>query len=1095
MTARPLVPAPDSLGLASPAIGPWFSDSALSLGAPDGDLAVGFTPSATVKWLPPARGILSFHFATPTRPKGLAPLRSATGSAAFTDGHLVCLFQLLPEVETRLDALAVGIPSLDGVAHGTAPTRPTPRWFAVESSVVTTGSTVADVAGVWSNGFESGASDADKLASIGLSGTAGSLANAEKAASVLLGPGAVVGSGDELASLPASPHRLWAFDVRGRAIDPGAVAAWWAFLATSLFDNLWASGGANRTCPVADARTLHLVSVHEGPLDGNLLARIDVGGCGGSATDVARPASGSTPVTIGFSAAPDPDTAPAPRAALLPSGIFGQSASIWPAGPVDAALKRDYARVAIVDVERHLTGQARSPTATTPSSGEIRRAADQNRASTRVVVGRAARADSAPLPLRPSLDDAADALVALLRDSAPVTLVTSQLDRDHGPLAPLPVVAAPLPSSLPTPTVRALVGGGAASGGTVAAQLALVEFSLDPGLAGATLRFWPNSIDLATGRRRATDGGVGRVRSDGKVSLVARLPDGADAASLLGATVLLAHGAAARLFGELRFTRPLAVGGAAVAWSSASGSIIACEQDSFPGTSAASGILPGTTLVADPGGSASLIDRATLPASLFSADTVVRTLGAGDRVLLTEPAFKSEPVGSDTPLLAATGATVEQVARGGVLRSTGPGTPLPSQLALTSAAAAFDAGSARAVLVPPPALSRLHEIGAVQQGHPGSPATAECAGVGLDLHGPAALLVAEVLGATAIAATPAMVAAAASRISSPAEPSGAALWAAPLRTQAAGVEGERDLDSKVKDASNGYPFDGDEAAARSWYSAQASITLAAPSAGREAVQLRAMSRRALAAARGLQEGAIALAAAFSRAEDLVYVETPALDLLPIGGSDDRLEPLQILVNRLAARPSLCVVVCVPVQDLVGAPADLVRVRADSLKGALSSLAAAAPGRFASFCPNAGAGRSLRLLTTTVVIDDVLALVGSTHLSRRGLSFDSSLSVALLDEQCARGRGQSLTRLRRALLAARLGLPSTLVPDEGLHLVKAVHDLASRASARLSTATLPVVDPPVTDSDRTFWDRDGTTAPNPADLTAWLAVLGAGNVLR
>ena len=87
------------------------------------------------------------------------------------------------------------------------------------------------------------------------------------------------------------------------------------------------------------------------------------------------------------------------------------------------------------------------------------------------------------------------------------------------------------------------------------------------------------------------------------------------------------------------------------------------------------------------------------------------------------------------------------------------------------------------------------------------------------------------------------------------------------------------------------------------------------------------------------------------------------------------------------------------------------------------------------------------------------------------------------------------QLRRALLAARLGLPPTLVPDDGAQLVKAIAALVARGSGRLTTATLPAIDPPVTDADRALWNRDGTKPPNPADLAAWLTQLATGNFIN
>ena len=70
-----------------------------------------------------------------------------------------------------------------------------------------------------------------------------------------------------------------------------------------------------------------------------------------------------------------------------------------------------------------------------------------------------------------------------------------------------------------------------------------------------------------------------------------------------------------------------------------------------------------------------------------------------------------------------------------------------------------------------------------------------------------------------------------------------------------------------------------------------------------------------------------------------------------------------------------------------------------------------------------------------------------------------------------------------------------MPDDGAQLVRAITELTRRGSGRLTTATLPPANPPVTDTDRALWSRDGTKAPNPADLAAWLAVLGSGSILN
>lgn len=1096
--ARPLTPAPADLGLASPALGPWFSRDDVRLAAPEPDLSVPFSPSTGTDWLPPARGIFSLHLATASRPPALAGLRNAAGAPAFTDDRLIGLFRLLPEVEVRLAALLAFLPSPDGTAVATPPgpaTRHAPRWFAVEFTTVDTTSSLSSLEAVWPHGFAIDEdTEAKKLAAMGLGGASGALTNAARPAAILLGPGEVVASGDKLMALSAVQHRLWTFDALGRALDPGAVAAWLAWLATEEFDNLWAPGVDERTCPVDAARTVTLVGAHQGPVPAALLARTEVGNVGGAASDVVRAAADANAVTIGFSAAPDPDDAPLPRAVLVPSGTAAASLSLWPSGPVATGLERDSARVLLVDVEAHLTGQPRIAAGTTPTAGANRRAAIQNQAASRINVARALRGDAAPLAVAPGLDLAAEALVALLETDLPVTLVTPQIDRDFGPFAPMEAVSAALPDNLPEPEVQAL-GGGGTGGDTVEAQRVLMTFRFDVALAGAMLRVWPNAVDLGSGRRRAADGGTGRVRSDGIASVVVQLAPGANTVGLLSGVALLAHTEGSRLYGEFRFTRPVASTAASTDWSNATGAIIACEQDRFDTRAAAeaAGLLPGVSLVHDTGTAVSLITAGTAPAPTRS---VGARLAAGDRVQITVPAFRAELTGGTATSLAATGATATALSRDGRNRAAGAGTPLPGQRALVSAAAGFDATSARAVLVPPPALARLHEIGPVQLGHPGAPATAEHIGTGAAIEGPAALLVAEALAAHIDTGTPELVAAASARAASaPPDPAGAALWVAALRTEGVGAEGEPGIAAHVDDTSHPYPFDGDEAAQRQWYADHPNITIPAPGANDAAARQRAMARRALAAGRGLQEAAVALSAAFTRAEDFVYIETPAIDLETAGASDDERNPIQALVDRLAAQPALHVVLCVPIQPFSGAPADLVRVRANGLRSAAAALRTAGSDRFALFCPSAGVGRTPRLASSVVLVDDAWGLIGTGDLSRRGLSFDRSLALALFDEVASAGRAETLRRLRRILIGARLGLAPRLVPDEGAALVRALTDLQGRGSSRVSDAKLPEEKTPVTAGDRSFWNRDGSQGIDPVDLAARLQALFTANQLN
>ena len=67
-------------------------------------------------------------------------------------------------------------------------------------------------------------------------------------------------------------------------------------------------------------------------------------------------------------------------------------------------------------------------------------------------------------------------------------------------------------------------------------------------------------------------------------------------------------------------------------------------------------------------------------------------------------------------------------------------------------------------------------------------------------------------------------------------------------------------------------------------------------------------------------------AAINRAEDFIYIETPALDDLSLGDTGDTLQLWQALIARMTARPALRVILCVPVFLAAGAPKALQRVR-------------------------------------------------------------------------------------------------------------------------------------------------------------------------
>ena len=1096
-----LVPSPRDLGLHSPVIGPWFSADTVTLGLPEDDLAVPLTLGSNVEWRPPVAGFLSFYIASATRPAGLARLRGPSG-AAFGDGRLVAVFEVLPEAGERLAQLMRALPTLGNPAVASQATRPVIRTFALE---FTEAASLAFFDGKLPFPYPTGIdTDGKKLEYLGLAGSASAPSNAAAAMRDLFRPGTTAGESQFLLKFPSdTAARLWVFDARGRAIDPGAAACWWLFLATqttSGFADLFADGVDSRTAPIAtaaDRLTVQLVNAHDGPLDAAALARVEVGGNAAGTGAIRFRGTGSDAITLGFTAAPTGDTAddlPLPRLAVLPDGRFDTTASLFATGPVDPILRRDHVRVAVLSVEHHLIGQPRTAddTAAAPIK---RRAADQQRTSTRQLVDRAAR----PALLRTPDAIAASAIAALgLVDGStavPARLVAPVLGLDWGPLAGTPAdVAVPATVAL---TATALTGGGTAAGGTVAGQRALLTVELGGAAGGAWLRCWTQGFDHQKGERFRLDGGAGVANAAGQVRVVVPLADGAvDPRAQMGVDLLVVTAQGKRLFADQRFARPAPIGGVAVDAATASGPFLLCEDGrEVAALDAAAAIGSGTTVIAL-SGTPALVDRLTIPGAARAAASFARAAAAGDVVQLTQPAFVGAAQGEAATALAAGGATVRRFAR--VLpEAWRAGFPLPGMERRELVATASSANVSRATVGGGAALGDRHGLPPHAAGHPMCPAGPDVAAVGAEIQGPAVRGIAEYARDRTATDTIALVTGVADAdLAVPAAPASDSLWIAGLRTVAAGVEAEiglaQLLDGVFGDA---YPFGAGLAAVTTFLSGlPGGLTLPAGISDPLGRVARALDRRFLAAARGAREGATALAAAIGRAEDLIVVETPALDDRELGNTDDKLHLLQLLVDRMTARPGLRVVLCLPVFFDVTVPRALQRIRDSEVRVALDRLIAGdREARVAVFSPSAGPGRSLKLATTAVIVDDAWAMVGTTHLWRRGLSYDSSYAVSVFDDRLEAGRPQEVLQFRRQLCADRLGVLIGEVPDDAAALVDGVRALVTRGGfGRLAADRIrPPQDEPTTlASGATFtefdvWNPDGSPPAGLNPLTALL----------
>lgn len=1087
-----LTPAPDTLGLASPALGPWFRDGSATtptLAVPAANLSVPLSLPANMEWRAPAGGLASWAFATAPRPRVLAALRGGDGAPAFSDGNLVVLLTLLPEAEVRLATLSAQIPSPDGVAvPAGAPGRPVVRHLALEIPQASAAS-VSDLQRLRETDFAADLDDDEKRAAfLGLDASGGALANAAEAVRELHRPNksnAVIVKNRSGAALTCT---LWAFDERGRALDPGAVAAWWAFLASApVFDNLWAHSDAadQRTAAVAAGRSVLFCSAHEAALPEAQRQRLNLSDLTRVGSSGALYTAGAAPA-IALSAAPTPDDLPLPRLAVLPNGRFaappgatpfaGWTGSAWPAG-----LARDFVRIAVVDLESHLVGVGRDDAA-------------QNDPRRRIAVLR----NTAATPILSTADAAHASMLGTLSTGSPAQLMAPVLDTFWGSLT-APSLGSGTPPATLAFSVHALQGEGTASGSTAANQRIVVRVTDLP--ASAWVRIWPKGLDTETGQHFRLDGGAGRADSGGRAFAVVPLPDGTAELEGMSFDAMVVTDTDAKLHVEQRFARPAIVSGTRAPLAAPPGGVTdsrtawICEQGAALVRSSGQWG-SGQTLLAVPsdetGGAYALIDTATTVAADAAASTLRNAAGAGDRLIVTAPAFLSTPEGEvvdATGPVGSTGATVLHRGRSGLADSiTTFGRPV-AMMERREAAAIDPAGGIGAIGAAP-GRAALHEALPGQLGHPGVPAGAEVHATGAALAGPAAAPLAALMRERAAADLAGFVAQAQRPVVTPTDPGGSTAFAAVLETITHGVTGDAQLRAFLALGSSFTP-------GSAWTTLKNNIEAAVPTVDFDSmIDSTTFDDDALAAALdqvilktrdGAAQAARALAAAIGRAEDFVYVETPALDPLTSGSGDALIDLVSALTARLAQRPALAVVLCVPQKFLPQQPRKLEAVRSAGVRAALKTLLDAAPGNVVLFTPTAGPGRPLHMASTTVVVDDVWLLTGSTHLWRRGLSFDSSLAVALFDENTARGRPAALRRARRQLIADRLGVDVSLVGDDMAQLRATIQRLnLAGGLQRVQPNVYPAAADTTTTTDQQIWNPDG----RPGGTSDWLLLLGA-----
>lgn len=188
-------------------------------------------------------------------------------------------------------------------------------------------------------------------------------------------------------------------------------------------------------------------------------------------------------------------------------------------------------------------------------------------------------------------------------------------------------------------------------------------------------------------------------------------------------------------------------------------------------------------------------------------------------------------------------------------------------------------------------------------------------------------------------------------------------------------------------------------------------------------------REVAASGWGRRDSQWALAAALGRAERFVYVETPGVapTAAPATVEPYARDLFEVLAARMTANPALHVVVCTPAEPDYPfgfnpfSDDERAKRRTALLGLPTANVADAVGNRVVAFHPVGFPGRPSRLESTTVIVDDVWALVGSSTLRRRGLTFDGSTDLVVTGQDLVEGRSPAIASLRRSLQASRLGI--------------------------------------------------------------------------
>jgi hypothetical protein len=179
---------------------------------------------------------------------------------------------------------------------------------------------------------------------------------------------------------------------------------------------------------------------------------------------------------------------------------------------------------------------------------------------------------------------------------------------------------------------------------------------------------------------------------------------------------------------------------------------------------------------------------------------------------------------------------------------------------------------------------------------------------------------------------------------------------------------------------------------------------------------------------GRRDSFYAIKNAVQKAKQFIYIETAFFGETEHVASPTK-DIIKLIDAQLTANPGLKLILCLAQEIPFNRGYDsIANYHIDLRKRALEKLFGTVdttthrPQRYnqvVAFHPMGFPGRAPKIASQVIIVDDVWACIGSSAISQRGLFFDGSSDLVFADKKLRYGKSQSITALRKNLMAQYL----------------------------------------------------------------------------